>query len=636
MFPHPPLEGQRRLPSVQEMLQCAKELIRPRLRVDGFRPNCSTVQLTIGTYNMGNCNRGRVDSYQWLRESPHVLQQTGRVTVPTRFDMAQDQGYEHLPPMVLELLAGTPAHIVCCVEAGELHRATYRQYLYQAGWKLVSSQCQNMAVLVRRTKLPSSQPEVPDFPIVSVLKDVSATNGQVIPAPCCWVGGKVETTSLPEQNARADVVYMIVQVTWGTTTSVEDGTETSDGPVLRAGTNCVRVCVYHIDNQACNTKAYTIRRQLAGMLYDCWLHQCDFCGGDANGAAYRWQGGQFYPNVRLSMLSAMSQVLVNALAHVQGQLVNTIPMAATDHPEREKARALIAMAVGRPHVPWHLDNSIATIETLERLYTEDRWTDPSNPGVDCIACSVWSWYFASPVFQESCRTITEWPQALLDSDRPFDPFRPELFQRWGDDLKNGYAHHYEQAECIYAIKDSPYMFLLSNIRLFLKPNDHDWHTPIRLNIRMRNQQHRRQRTEYARSIHEDLRLLRYLLDAYRNNINWNPNMRTLEDLPGRFLKQLGVGLKQDHKRYFTLSEDKMRFMITHAGRVAVMHLYEKHRIILNRVYLPQELRMIDDLIEEVERDRQQALVQAADDRVQRASQPPPRGTRSKTKAKAKG
>ncbi len=296
------------------------------------------------------------------------------------------------------------------------------------------------------------------------------------------------------------------------------------------------------------------------------------------------------------------------------------------------------MAIGRPHIPWHLDNSTATIETLEELYRSARWMDPSNPGVDCIACSVWSWHFSNPVFQESCRTITDWPSELLNSDVPFAPFKPKIFETWSTDLRGGYHHHYEQSECNFTVRDSPYMFLLSNIRLFLKPNDHDWHTPTHLNIRLKTVKNRHIRTRYANNTRDDLRMLRYVLDAYRNNITWSPGMVNLEGLSNRFLHRLGVGvnLRQDTRKLFNMSEDKMRLEITHAGKVAVMELYERRRMISNRVYLPQELRMIDDLIEEVGRERQRALEAAADEQVHRAAQPPPRGTRSKTKAKAKG
>ncbi len=70
------------------------------------------------------------------------------------------------------------------------------------------SQCCNMAVLARRTRMPESGDQVPDLPTVTVLKDISASPDQVIPAPTCWVGGRQVNT----QGARADVVYMIAQI----------------------------------------------------------------------------------------------------------------------------------------------------------------------------------------------------------------------------------------------------------------------------------------------------------------------------------------------------------------------------------------------------------------------------------------
>ncbi len=303
------------------------------------------------------------------------------------------------------------------------------------------------------------------------------------------------------------------------------------------------------------------------MLYDCWLHQCNFCGGDGNGAAYRWTGNQYYPNVQLSMLGALSQMLCHALAHVQRQLTSVVPMDEDGQPTKEAARALIAMAIGRPHIPWHLDNSIGTIETLEGLYRSEKWMDEQNPGVDCIACSVWSWRFSNSVFQESCRTIDPWPSEPLDSNAPFAPFAAAVFSSWGQELQSGNHHHYGNDECNFVIKDSPYVFLLSNVRLFLKPNDRDWHMPIHLNIRRKTQMAGRNRSEYSKTVQMDMRAIRYILDAHVKK-------STLADLPKRLQRQLGLQFKKEsNQKLFDISEDQQQLEITHAGKVKVMDLY---------------------------------------------------------------
>ena len=92
--------------------------------------------------------------------------------------------------------------------------------------------------------------------------------------------------------------------------------------------------------------------------------------------------------------------------------------------------------------------------------------------------------------------------------------------------------------------------------------------------------------------------------------------------------------KDGPHRLFVYSEDKQSLEITHWGKVKVMDLYNKNSMALHRGLLPQELRTLKELIEEVEHSRTRALQEAADEQVQRAAQP--RGTRSKTKGKAKG
>ena len=90
------------------------------------------------------------------------------------------------------------------------------------------------------------------------------------------------------------IAYMIVEIIYGKTLPVGRQGNRDDFPMAaltntltRAGSDRIRVCMFHLNNVCANSKTALAHEALGTMFADCLPFQVDLLGGDANMALYR-------------------------------------------------------------------------------------------------------------------------------------------------------------------------------------------------------------------------------------------------------------------------------------------------------------------------------------------------------------
>ena len=91
--------------------------------------------------------------------------------------------------------------------------------------------------------------------------------------------------------------YMIVEIIYGKTPKIGQQGNRDDFPeatfntdLTRAGSDRIRVCMFHLNSHIAATKQALAHEALGTMYADCLHYQVDLVGGDANMAAYRATG----------------------------------------------------------------------------------------------------------------------------------------------------------------------------------------------------------------------------------------------------------------------------------------------------------------------------------------------------------
>ena len=147
-----------------------------------------------------------------------------------------------------------------------------------------------------------------------------------------------------------------------------------DTPLTRAGLNRIRICNFHLRSHIARKKVALSHESLAIMMADCFSMQVDIIGGDANMAAYRFQGStQASASIRDSSFQDMVRYFCEAYKAALGNDPFTCP----------KPRFMAANPLGVLH--WYE-------ETYSMPYRNAPQVDwRTAPSLDCIVACVLEW-----------------------------------------------------------------------------------------------------------------------------------------------------------------------------------------------------------------------------------------------------
>eukprot|EP00439_Symbiodinium_sp_Y106_P064851 s2502_g10.t1 len=105
------------------------------------------------------------------------------------------------------------------------------------------------------------------------------------------------STLVGEAHDALPLTYMIVEIIYGKTLPIGQQGNRDDFPksaltncLTRAGSDRIRVCMFHLNNVIAATKVALAHEALGTMFADCLHYQVDLLGGDANIALYRATG----------------------------------------------------------------------------------------------------------------------------------------------------------------------------------------------------------------------------------------------------------------------------------------------------------------------------------------------------------
>ena len=105
-----------------------------------------------------------------------------------------------------------------------------------------------------------------------------------------------------EAHESLPLSYMIVEIIYGNTLPIGRQGNRDDFPksaltncLTRAGSDRIRLCMFHLRNVIAASKTALAREALGTMFADCLHYQVDLIGGDANMALYRATGICAFP-----------------------------------------------------------------------------------------------------------------------------------------------------------------------------------------------------------------------------------------------------------------------------------------------------------------------------------------------------
>ena len=130
------------------------------------------------------------------------------------------------------------------------------------------------------------------------------------------------STLVGEAHSALPLTYMIVEIVYGKTFPIGQQGNRDDFPMAsltntltRAGSDRIRVCVFHLNNVCAAGKVALAHEALGTMFADCLHYQVDLLGGDANMAMYRATGGkQESVDIRGSMYQTLLDYFLEAWA----------------------------------------------------------------------------------------------------------------------------------------------------------------------------------------------------------------------------------------------------------------------------------------------------------------------------------
>ena len=164
------------------------------------------------------------------------------------------------------MLARSKSHLFMLSEASEINDGE-RRFLHERGWMTLSNKHGDILIGSRVNDVESSMKRLAGSAMAGVAHEA---------LPCS---------------------YMMVEIIYGKTLKVGLQGNRDDFPkaslqttLTRAGTDRIRVCMFHLNSGVAGDKVALAHEALGTMYADCLHYQVDLVGGDANMALYRATG----------------------------------------------------------------------------------------------------------------------------------------------------------------------------------------------------------------------------------------------------------------------------------------------------------------------------------------------------------
>ena len=205
---------------------------------------------------------------------------------------------------LIKSVAQAKAHLFLLCEAGAI-KDDEMQFLHNRGWQTQRNNGGDLLVGCRTNRVESKMVQLAG----STLVGVAHHN-----LPCS---------------------YMVVEIKYGNTLPANQGGDRQDfpgaaftAPLTRAGSNSVRVCVFHLDSGIAGDKVGLAHEALATMFTGCLRFQVDLICGDANMATYRaWGRKQGSADIK----GGISQSLLDYFLEAWSRCSKVVPKCCPKH-----------------------------------------------------------------------------------------------------------------------------------------------------------------------------------------------------------------------------------------------------------------------------------------------------------------
>ena len=190
-----------------------------------------------------------------------------------------------------------------------------------------------------------------------------------------------------EEHSFLPISYMIVEANFGKTASIgqagkrtdfDDSELTQD--LHRSGLTTVRLCVFHLKSSIAKKKVAATHEALGTMLMDCMKYQVDILSGDANMAAFRYQGSkQGSISIAESAWQSMVDYFIDASFEATNKNLYVSPRVHHFTANPVHLLKLYEDILGQPY---------------SQVSKNISWD--SLPGLDCMVGSVFEWGHSYP------------------------------------------------------------------------------------------------------------------------------------------------------------------------------------------------------------------------------------------------
>ena len=277
-------------------------------------------------------------------------------TLPKTYaDLLESRWENHVGPLV-HSLGRAKAHVLMLCEASTLE-ADDLAFLEGCGWTYIRNAAGDLLMAIRTNN------------VGGYIRQIAGSN------------------LAAEEHNFLPISYMIVEANFGKTASIgqagkrtdfDDSELTQD--LRRSGLTTVRLCVFHLKSSIAKKKVAATHEALGTMLIDCMKYQVDILSGDANMAAFRYQGSkQGSISIAESAWQSMVDYFIDASFEATNKNLYVSPRVHHFTANPVHLLKLYEDILGQPY---------------SQVSENISWD--SLPGLDCMVGSVFEWGHSYP------------------------------------------------------------------------------------------------------------------------------------------------------------------------------------------------------------------------------------------------
>ena len=277
-------------------------------------------------------------------------------TLPKAYaDLLESRWENHVGPLV-HSLGRAKAHVLMLCEASTLE-ADDLAFLEGCGWTYIRNAAEDLLMAIRTNN------------VGGYIRQIAGSN------------------LAAEEHSFLPISYMIVEANFGKTASIgqagkrtdfDDSELTQD--LRRSGLTTVRLCVFHLKSSIAKKKVAATHEALGTMLMDCMKYQVDILSGDANMAAFRYQGSkQGSISIAESAWQSMVDYFIDASFEATNKNLYVSPRVHHFTANPVHLLKLYEDILGQPY---------------SQVSKNISWD--SLPGLDCMVGSVFEWGHSYP------------------------------------------------------------------------------------------------------------------------------------------------------------------------------------------------------------------------------------------------